>query len=150
VRQVQVDDEVFQAVQSHAVALVDDFNSALRKVLRLAPEVRPGRQPSPMIAKQDKGSFPDLPQGLPKALEQILQVTHLTRGRSRTRQDATRLVALHHRVAPQTVLDKYCRQLGLTADAFDRLLGETGRRELRSRLVSQFPQFASIITAIVQ
>jgi len=34
-RTVEIDDEVFEYVQNHAEPLVDDFNSALKKLLGL-------------------------------------------------------------------------------------------------------------------
>jgi hypothetical protein len=79
-----------------------------------------------------------MPFGTPAALQQILWVTYLVRENGRPRSDATADVARILRVTPQTVLDKYSRQLGLTAMAFDRLLHDAGLRDLRSLLLQKF------------
>lgn len=142
---VEVDDEVFAFVQKHAEALVDNFNSALRKLLPLAGPA-PGRvvDPKPRTVN-GKGTDLSLPSGTPQALRQILEVVSLVRGGAYTRTSATRFVAKQHGVAPQTVLDKYGRQLQLTAQQFDRLLEREDASELRKLLKAKFPQHEDAI-----
>lgn len=139
--QIDVDDEVMGFLKAKADAFVDTPNSVLRRIL-----LGEGPDSSPRPAHRKAASLvPDVGRGLPKALEQVLQVAHLTRYESFDRVAATHEVARHHGVAFQTVLDKYARQLDLTADAFDRLLGQEDLRELRDLLLKRFPRFRSRI-----
>ena len=71
------------------------------------------------------------------------------RRQGETRKDATRDVASMHNVAPQTVLDKYCRQLTLTANEFDRLLEQSGVGDLREKLFQRFPEYKDTIEEIL-
>jgi hypothetical protein len=145
--QVEVDDEVFSFVKGRAEPLVDNFNSALRRLLPLG-ESKPQRSAqTPKSAHPVNGGahFPSLPNGTPQALRQILEVALLVRGGAYSRTAATQYVAKQHRVFPQTVLDKYCRQLGLTASQFDRLLEEEKLQDLRQVLRSKFPDHAEIV-----
>lgn len=144
--QVQVDDEVFQFVKKNAEPLVDNFNSALRRLLPLSGT-------KPQKNKVEITSFPTgtaevLPltnQRLPQALRHILEVTRLVHGGAYTRSMATQYVARQYNVFPQTILDKYCRQLNLTAAQFDRLLEEPGLEELRKRLKVKFSSYTNEI-----
>ena len=146
--QVEVDDEVFQFVKGKAEPLVDTFNSALKRVLPLNGH-SVGFTHSSGFAQDATAKSPSiLPPfsgGTPQALRQILEVAHLVRGGAYTRTAATSFVAKQHKVFPQTVLDKYCRQLGLTAGDFDRLLEPADAAELRNLLKSRFPGHGEII-----
>lgn len=146
-RQVEVDDEVFSFVKSHAEPLVDNFNSALRRLLPLKEPDRQKRAPIRQNATPADGEsiVPSLPRGTPQALRQIVEVAHLVRGGAYTRTDATRFVAKQHGVFPQTVLDKYCRQLGLTANQFDRLLEQDRFVDLKRKLSAKFPSCTNAI-----
>lgn len=147
--QVEVDDEVFLFVKTHAEPLVDTFNSALRRLLPLShakiqtKELEVGRAGSASI-------LPSLSSGIPQALRQILEVIHLTLGGAYTRTTATKCVARYHKVYHQTVYDKYCRQLNLTVAEFDRLLGQIGLEDLKKILKSKFPNHAQIIDEVVR
>ena len=145
--QVEVDDEVFSFVKGNAEPLVDNFNSALRRLL--LDEPRTQRKSSNRKANPTSGGthIPPLPNGTPQSLRQILAVTQLVRGGAYTRTAATQFVAKHHHVAPQTVLDKYCRQLGLTANQFDRFLEQKPLIDLPQILQSKFPEYAEVINA---
>ena len=134
--QVEVDDEVFAFVKSHAEPLVDTFNTSLRRLLPLSGATVQKRQIVPSSPVAGTLSFPG---GTPQALRQIIEVAVLVFGGAYTRQSATHAVAKRHGVAPQTVLDKYCRQLGLTASQFDRLLDQAGHGELKQLLQFKFP-----------
>jgi len=126
--QVEVDDEVFRFVQKQAEPLVDTFNSALRRLLSLSRHIvkeTPKEEPKLHIV------LPSLPEGIPQSLRHIIEVICLVRGGAYTRAAATQHVAKIHKVFPQTILDKYCRQLSLTASQFDRLLEQTDLGELR-------------------
>lgn len=134
--QVEVDDEVFAFVKSHAEPLVDSFNSALKKLLITAktPDVSeaPGSR-----------SFPG---GTPEALRQILEVVQLVRSGSR-RTAATQHVARRYAVATATVQDKYARQLNLSTHQFDRLLDQDDLGDLDMLLKSKFPKHGDVIAS---
>ncbi len=145
---VQVDEEVFKYIKNHAEPLVDDFNSTLRRLFgldsisRKSNSVRSGDQ-------VDTVPGMSLPRDVPQALRQVLEVAFLVRRQGETRKDATRDVASMHNVAPQTVLDKYCRQLTLTANEFDRLLEQSGVGDLREKLFQRFPEYKDTIEEIL-
>lgn len=143
VHQVEVDDEVFSFVKARAEPLEDTFNSALRRLLPL--EGRDKRPPA-------SGASATLafPTGTPEALRQILEVIRLVRGGAYTRTAATQFVAKQHGVFPQTVLDKYCRQLQLSATQFDQLLEEEGLVKLQAILRSKFPAHAELIGGLLK
>lgn len=129
--QIEVDDEVLGYLKAKAEAFVDTPNSVLRRQLL---EGRPGRKTRPGSGGSGDGEPPDVPAGAPQALRQILEVVILVQREGKTRTEATALVARQHGVAPQTVLDKYCRQLGLTAAEFDKLIDEPELARLRELL----------------
>lgn len=147
---VEVDDEVFQFVKAHAEPLVDNFNSALRRLLALRgtnAQTRPAKART--IAPMRDSVLPNLPNGTPIALMRILEVAHLARSGAYSRTSATRFVAKHYNVFPQTVLDKYCRQLNLTARQFDRLL-EEDLFGLCNLLRSKFPEHSDLVDRVLK
>ena len=88
--QVEVDDEVFAFVQSHAEPLIDTFNTSLRRLLPLVP-AKEGTASS--VAKSARSERPVFPGGTPKALKQIIEVALLVRGGAYDRTSATHVVA---------------------------------------------------------
>jgi hypothetical protein len=148
--QVEVDDDIFQFVKAHAEPLVDTFNSALRRLLPLSGAgVAKHQVPEKEASSERTAGFPFVPQHLPQALRHILEVVRLVRGGAYTRTTATQYVARQYKVFPQTVLDKYCRQLNLTAAHFDRLLEEPDLSELRKKLKTKFPTHAQAIDEVL-
>lgn len=145
--QVEVDEEVFSLVKKSAEPLVDTFNSVLRRLLLEDPRGRVKSPSRSATTSSGGGQIPSLPNGIPQALRQILAVAQLVRGGAYSRTAATQFVAKYHHVAPQTVLDKYCRQLGLTANRFDRLLEQDPMVDLPQILRSKFPEHAQVINA---
>jgi len=145
--QVEVDDEVFAFVKSHAEPLVDNFNSSLRRLLPLATAKAGKVRVAPTTSTVGPPAFPS---GTPQALRQIIEVALLVRNGSYSRPSATRFVAKRHGITPQAVLDKYCRQLGLTAHQFDRLLEQPGFRDLKQLLLSKFASHSDAIALLVQ
>lgn len=141
---IEVDDEVFEYLKSRAEPFVDTPNSTLRRELLGG---KPGRVVKPTISKHSipMETLPMVPSGTPKALEEILQVSYLVHRSGLSRRDATHHVAHKHGIAIQTVLDKYCRQLGLTADKFDELLGRDDLRDLKAVLRRKFSSYAGFI-----
>jgi len=146
--QVEVDDEVFSFIQQHAEPLVDNFNSTIKRLLGLTGKVA---KPLPLAPANQAPTLPglSLPREVPQSLRQILEVANLVVKYGESRPDATRIVAKNYDVAPQTVLDKYCRQLNLTAAEFDRLLDEPELNTLRTKLKKKFSEHGSLIDEIL-
>ena len=149
--QVEVDSDVFKYVKEHAEPLVDTFNSTLRRLLPLSnlkTQVSQVKGTEDMEIKSHS-ELPNIPRQTPAALSQILNVVHLVRCGAYTRQMATNRVAKLRNITPQTVLDKYCRQLNLRTDDFDRLLAQQDMNELRKILKTKFQRHGEIIDQIL-
>lgn len=148
---VDVDEEVYEFVKGHAEPLVDTFNSALRRLLPLSNAKSEIQAVSGTEDGKQKSynELPIIPRHTPAALSQILEVVHLVRGGAYTRPMATHRVAKHRNITPQAVLDKYCRQLNLRADQFDRLLAQADLEELRKILKSKFSRNSEVIDNIL-
>ena len=150
-RQVEVDEEVFQFVKAHAEPLVDTFNSALRRLLPLSNiGTQTKAHKEEIVRPMPTSDLPSFPSRTPGALRQVLEVVYLVIEGAYTRITATHYVARHHKVRNQTVYDKYCRQLNLTAEEFDRLLEQTELSDLRKILKSKFPKYAQIIDEVLK
>jgi hypothetical protein len=99
--------------------------------------------------QQNNELLPILPGQTPQALRHTLEVAYLVRSGAYDRSDATQFVAKQHSVFPQTILDKYCRQLNLKAKEFDRLLEQPGLIDLKQILKSKFPEDSQLIDQIL-
>ena len=146
---IEVDDDVMEYLKKRAEPFKDTTpNSVLRR------ELLKGRQTTVMtssISENQKNEPVDhFPAGMPVALQQILEVTRLSKRGTYSRNEATHIVSKRHGVAPQTVQDKYGRQLGLIAGEFDRLLAETGLNDLVTLLIKKFPRYGDIIKKYLQ
>jgi hypothetical protein len=88
--------------------------------------------------------FIDTPNSV---LNQILfgasKETDKVNGYSRT--EATNRVAQKRGTAPQTITDKYCRQIGKKAHEIDQLLSESGYDQFKALLKSKFSNHAQVI-----
>ena len=145
--QVQVDNDVFEYVKKNAEPLVDDFNSALKKLLQIDKTKKIKR---PSLDKEIFNEYSNkaIPAGTPQALVQILKVAKLVL-QGNSRYQATHIVAKEHKVTPQTVIDKYTRQLGIPASKFDWLLAQPEHNELRSLLKSIYHNFTYVIEDVL-
>ena len=143
-RTVEIDNEVFEYVQKHAEPLVDDFNSALKKLLEIT---KSKVNFDNSTTSGNELSMPFLSSSIPHALSQILEVSYLVAKKGYTRNEATNLVAKRLKVEKQTVLDKYCRQMGLITKEFDTLLSEPSFEMLKRKLYSKFPNHKETINA---
>jgi len=143
--QVEVDDEVFQLVKKEAEPLVDTFNAAIRRLLDLDAKAK-RRVERTSTSNSGNGS---IPPGTPKALAQVLEVAHLVLRSNWERTDATREIARRRDVKQQTVNDKFGRQIGLTAEQFDRLLGQPGLSDLKKLLNNKFPRHRDVIASVL-
>lgn len=144
---IEVDDDVMGYLRGKAEPFVDSPNDVLRRELLGKVASRPGRVPeskSPPKAERRSADF-GVPIGMPEALRQTLEVVSCMRQLGVERTTATRLVAKRHGVARETVADKYCRQLGLTAYQLDRMLAESNLEQLSARLRTNFASFSSEI-----
>ena len=144
---IEVDDEVFNYLKSKAEPLVDTSNTVLRRELLGSRIGRTQRVPRTTSNAHDGG--PNIPAGTPMALREILEVVHCVRNSGSARTDATHNVARKLGITPQSVIDKYTRQLGLTASQFDRLLDRDKLAELRTMLKQRFQSHVEVIDHIL-
>jgi hypothetical protein len=91
-----------------------------------------------------------LPHGTPKALLHTLEVIFEIKKNGLSRSEATNKIAQRSGVYPQTILDKYCRQLGKSAAEFDRLLQEPKLTELKSILEKKYSHDRSTIISFFE
>ena len=135
-QQIEVDLEVFDYLKRNAVPFKDTPNSVLRKLL--------GLEKCLPMAEQSNNDYIQFPVNVPKALEQILQVINLVKNSHLSRIEATHQVAKSFGIAPQTVMDKYARQLGRRADEIDFLIHDD-IPQLQQIIIDKFPRFSSLI-----
>lgn len=144
--QVQVDDEVFELVKASARPLEDTFNTALKRILLPNVNEGPARVRNEMTNNNHVCvTIPSFPVGTPQALQQILSVVYLVRKLGHSRTKATQIVARRLNVAPQTVQDKYCRQLQISSADFDKILHQDTMNNLRDVLNEKFTQNSELI-----
>lgn len=140
---IEIDQEVFEFLKMQAEPFIDTPNDVLRRLL--LNNKFPSQAKQYNISQKSAHTPPPVPAGTPKALNQILQVIYLAHHQNIYRPKATKMVADIYGVAPQTVIDKYCRQLNLTASEFDKLLSETGILTLKNKLHSKFNEYSTLI-----
>ena len=135
---IEVDDDIWYHLQQHAEPFVDTPNSVLNRLLF-----------SKKVEKEETASVLSIPsvtiQGLPKSLAQILEVIYEMEVNGYGRTEATNRVAKQRGTAPQTVTDKYCRQLGRRAHEIDELLTEPGYSGFKDLLASKYSDHQGII-----
>jgi hypothetical protein len=139
---IDIDEEVWQFLKKNAEPFKDTPNSVLRKLL---------------FRRNDKGhvvheiktyteaDFPAFPHRIPQALAQTLEVIYGVRKLGMSRTQATNFAAQKRKVAPQTIIDKYCRQLNKHAYEIDRLLAPQNLGELQSLLEKKFDRHKDVI-----
>lgn len=137
---IEIDETVWHYLQKHAEPFIDTPNSVLRRLLL-------GHSAQPVA----KAGAPNLPaitvEGTPKSLSQILEVIYEIEINGYSRTEATNRVAENRGTAPQTITDKYCRQLGQKAHEIDQLLAEPGYRQFKELLKRKFSRHQQIIDA---
>jgi hypothetical protein len=139
---IEIDEKVWNYLKSKAEPFEDTPNSVLNRILLGGEMSRP--EVTGKIPVSIPTTFPD---GVPKALAQILEVIHEVKKSGRNRREATNLVAQRRNTAPQTVIDKYCRQLGKRAYEIDRLLEDQNLGELRVLLERKFVNHRDLINS---
>ncbi len=138
---IEIDEKVWNYLKSKAEPFEDTPNSVLNRIL-LGGQLSRLHEVNRKTAVSIPTSFPD---GVPKALAQILEVIHEVKKSGRNRRDATNLVAQRRNTAPQTVIDKYCRQLGKRAYEIDRLLEDQDLKEFRALLERKFVNHRDLV-----
>ena len=132
---IEIDEKIWNFLKGEAEPFEDTPNSVLNRVL-FGGQLSGGDEINGKTVDRTPPSFPD---GVPKALAQILEVIYEVKKSGRNRREATNLVAQRRNTAPQTVIDKYCRQLGKRAYEIDRLLEEENLGEFRALLEKNLP-----------
>lgn len=141
-RQIEIDEDVFEYLKRKAEPFIDTPNSVLRREL-LNKETN--RSLPAQAQSKIRINSNDFPIGTPIALQHILEVVRLVREGLYNRNEATSFIAKKYGIAPQTVQDKYGRQLGITASDFDRLLANPQLGDLVDLLIKKFPSHGSLI-----
>ena len=131
---IEIDADVWDYLKQFAEPFVDTPNSVLRRLL-LDEDDRDDVAPLSVI---------DI-KGVPKALSQIFEVLYEIEVNGCSRVEATHKVAEKRGTAPQTVIDKYCRQLNKRAHEIDRLFDEKGYATFKQLLKQKFTSHSSII-----
>ena len=136
--QIEIDEEIWRHLQQHAEPLVDSPNTVLHKLLfGLVDDA----SAEPSVFKIPSVSV----EGSPKSLSQIFEVLYEIEVNGCTRIQATNRVAKKRGTAPQTVTDKYCRQLNKRAHEIDELLSEPGYGKFKALLKSKFTEHEHVI-----
>ena len=135
---IEIDEKIWCHLQQNAEPLVDTPNSVLGRLLFGTAE-----------RKENAAACFSIPtvsiQGLPKSLAQILEVVYEIEVNGCSRTQATHRVAKKRGTAPQTITDKYCRQLGKKAQEIDELMAEPGYKGFKDLLMGKFSVHKEII-----
>jgi len=140
---IEVDERVWNYLKSKAEPFVDTPNFVLRRIL-FGDQPVAGRETD---HEEPPATVLRLPNSTPRALAQILEVIYEVKKRGRSRNQATNIVAERRKTAPQTVIDKYCRQLGKRAYDIDHLLQDQNLDEFRVLLESRFADHQSLVAS---
>jgi hypothetical protein len=132
---IEIDADVWSHLKQFAEPFVDTPNSVLRRLLLDDDDRDDAAAPLSVI---------DI-KGVPKALSQIFEVLYEIEVNGCSRVEATHRVATKRGTAPQTVIDKYCRQLNKRAHEIDQLFDEKGYAQFKELLRQKFISHSSII-----
>jgi negative regulator of replication initiation len=135
---IEIDENLWSYLQKHAEPFVDTPNSVLKRIL-----FDTSNAPSPT---NHELKIPAVSiQGIPKSLAQILEVVYEIEINGYSRTEATKRVAHKRGTSPQTITDKYCRQIGKKAHEIDQLLSEPGYEGFKKILESKFDAYQQVI-----
>lgn len=135
---IEIDENIWSYLQKHAEPFIDTPNSVLKRVLLGTSKET--------LKKEDVSNIPAVSiQGTPKSLAQILEVLYEMEINGYSRTEATNRVARKRGTAPQTITDKYCRQIGKKAHEIDQLLSEPGYENFKKLLKSKFDAHQQVI-----
>ena len=135
---IEIDEKIWHYLQQNAEPFVDTPNSVLNRLL-LTPDE--GEEEAAQAFSIPSVSI----EGLPKSLSQILEVVYEMEVNGYSRTEATNRVAKKRGTAPQTITDKYCRQLGKRAHEIDEILTEPGYIGFKNLLISKYASHREII-----
>ena len=128
---IEIDETIWSYLQKHAEPFVDTPNSVLNRILFGVSQTSSPKSPEPEIPTVSI-------QGIPKSLAQILEVIYEIEVNGCSRTEATKRVAHKRGTSPQTITDKYCRQIGKKAHEIDLLLSEPGYENFKKLLEAKF------------
>ena len=135
---IEIDEKVWGFLQKNAEPFIDTPNSVLNRIL-----FDSSKETDP---QEDASTAPSVSiKGTPKSLSQILEVMYEIEVNGASRTEATNRVAQKRGTAPQTITDKYCRQIGKKAHEIDLLLSEPGYNQFKTLLKSKFSNHAQVI-----
>jgi len=135
---IEIDENLWSYLQKHAEPFVDTPNSVLNRIL-----FDPSKATSPT---DDEPKIPAVSiQGIPKSLAQILEVIYEMKINDYSRTEATKRVAHKRGTSPQTITDKYCRQIGKKAHEIDQLLSEPDYEGFKKILERKFGAHQQVI-----
>jgi negative regulator of replication initiation len=135
---IEIDENIWGYLQKHAEPFVDTPNSVLNRILF---DTCKSPSPKSRVPKNPPVSI----QGIPKSLAQILEVVYEMEINGYSRTEATKRVAHKRGTSPQTITDKYCRQIGKKAHEIDLLLSEPGYESFKKILESKFDDHQQVI-----
>jgi negative regulator of replication initiation len=135
---IEIDENIWSYLQKHAEPFIDTPNSVLNRVLLGTSKETPKKD---AVSKIPAISI----HGTPKSLAQILEVVYEMEINGYSRTEATNRVARKRGTAPQTITDKYCRQIGKKAHEIDQLLCEPGYENFKKLLKSKFDAHQQVI-----
>jgi hypothetical protein len=138
---IDVDEEVWRFLKKHAEPFEDTPNSVLKRFLLGADEKGNGDSVHTRVSDE----VPEYPARIPRALAQILEVIYGVQKLGMSRMQATNIAARKRNTAPQTIIDKYCRQLGKRAHEVDDLLRSENLTEFRSILERRFANHRDVV-----
>ena len=137
--EIEVDEEIYDFLKKHAEPFKDTPNSVLRRYLPLrSDKVEIKDSTTVKISSQ-------FPPSVPNALAEILEMIILVKKEGLSRVEATHTVADLRGIKTQSVIDKYCRQLGKRAYEIDELLMTANMNEFKKLLVERFPYHSKVV-----
>ena len=143
---IDVDEELWQFLKKNAEPFEDTPNSVLKRLLFGGTK----SSPEDSLKTHITNDFPVFPPSIPKALAQTLEVIYGVKKLGLTRRQATNLVAKKRGIAPQTVVDKYCRQLDKRAYEIDRLLESNDLEGLQELLFNRYRSKRDVVRDFFQ
>ncbi|MCX5805061.1 MAG: hypothetical protein NT010_03175 [Proteobacteria bacterium] len=143
---IDVDEEVWQFLKKNAEPFEDTPNSVLKRLLFGGTE----RRVENTLKTHTTNDFPVFSSSVPEALAQTLEVIYGVKKLGLSRRQATNLVAKKRGIAPQTVIDKYCRQLDKRAYDVDLLLESQNQEGLQAVLLERFRNNRDVIRDFFQ
>ena len=135
---IEIDEKVWKFLQKNAEPFIDTPNTVLNKILFEDSEESD--------AQESASAVPSVSiKGTPKSLSQILEVIYEIEVNGCSRTEATKRVAHKRGTSPQTITDKYCRQIGKKAHEIDQLLSEPGYGNFKKILKGKFSAHQQVI-----